>query len=84
MDETTVDVAMAMPVETAMSDPLAAAAIDPPAAAPPPDELVERWWYDHFPGSAVARDTEAWNVAFAAKEELKRRLGLNAHSTGSN
>jgi hypothetical protein len=38
------------------------------------DALVERWWNDHFPGSAAARDTAAWNVAFAAKEELKRRL----------
>ncbi|MBF6560538.1 MAG: hypothetical protein IVW56_09625 [Candidatus Binataceae bacterium] len=38
------------------------------------NEMIERWWSDHFPGSAVARDTAAWNVAFAAKEELKRRL----------
>jgi hypothetical protein len=38
------------------------------------DELIERWWGDHFPGSAVARDTEAWNVAYAAKESLKRLL----------
>lgn len=35
---------------------------------------VEKWWTDHFPGSAVARNVEAWNVAHAAKEELKRRL----------
>jgi hypothetical protein len=38
------------------------------------DELIERWWADHFPGSAVARDTQAWNVAYAAKEMLKRLL----------
>ncbi len=38
------------------------------------DELIERWWGDHFPGSAVARDTRAWNVAYAAKEKLKRLL----------
>lgn len=38
------------------------------------DALIERWWADHFPGSAVARDTAAWNVAHAAKERLKRRL----------
>ena len=38
------------------------------------DALVERWWGDHFPGSAVARDTLAWNVAYAAKERLKRLL----------
>jgi hypothetical protein len=36
--------------------------------------LVERWWDDHFPGSPVAASTAAWNHAFAAKEELKRRL----------
>jgi len=47
------------------------------AAAPPPaviDELVERWWEDHFPGSPVAQVTQAWNHALAAKNELKRRL----------
>ena len=38
------------------------------------DQLIERWWQDHFPGSAVARDTQAWNAAFAAKEALKRLL----------
>ena len=36
--------------------------------------LVERWWEEHFPGSPVARVTEAWNHALAAKEELKHRL----------
>ena len=52
-------------------------------AAPPPDapvqpetlaDIVERWWTDHFPGSPVAQVTQAWNHAFAAKQELKRRL----------
>ena len=38
------------------------------------DELIESWWADRFPGSAVARDTQAWNVAYAAKEALKRLL----------
>jgi hypothetical protein len=38
------------------------------------DVLIERWWADHFPGSAVARDTAAWNAAHAAKESLKRLL----------
>ena len=38
------------------------------------DQLIERWWQDHFPGSAVARDTQAWNVAFAAKKALKQLL----------
>jgi hypothetical protein len=36
--------------------------------------LIERWWEDHFPGSAVARETQAWNTAHAAKETLKRLL----------
>ena len=38
------------------------------------EDIVERWWADHFPGSPVAQVTSAWNHAFAAKEELKRRL----------
>ena len=38
------------------------------------DQLIERWWQDHFPGSAIARDTQAWNAAYAAKEALKRLL----------
>jgi hypothetical protein len=45
------------------------------AAIPQPvEDSVERWWEDHFPGSPVAQVTAAWNHAFAAKEELKRRL----------
>lgn len=43
-------------------------------SANPAHQLIERWWEDHFPGSAVARDTAAWNVAHAAKEMLKRLL----------
>jgi len=39
-----------------------------------PAEIVERWWADNFPGSPVAQMTQAWNHAFAAKEELKRHL----------
>lgn len=38
------------------------------------EKLIERWRADHFPGSAVARDTQAWNIAHAAKERLKRLL----------
>lgn len=38
------------------------------------EALIERWWEDHFPGSAVARYTEAWNVAHSAKEALKALL----------
>jgi hypothetical protein len=40
----------------------------------PTDAVIEAWWNDHFPGSAVAQVTAAWNVAFAAKEDLKQRL----------
>jgi hypothetical protein len=45
-----------------------------PDASGSPADIVERWWADHFPGSPVAQVTSAWNHAFAAKEELKRRL----------
>jgi hypothetical protein len=48
--------------------------IVPLIKAPAMDQLIERWWDDHFPGSAIARDTQAWNVAHAAKEMLKRLL----------
>ena len=44
------------------------------ATPPSIDQLIEVWWADHFPGSAVARDTQAWNIAHAAKERLKRLL----------
>lgn len=55
----------------------AESAAEPETAAPGAakfDALVETWWNDHFPGSAVARHTEIWNHAHRAKEELKRRL----------
>ena len=53
---------------------VAAPSPDAPDERPPLDGIVERWWEDHFPGSPVAQVTQAWNHAFAAKEELKRRL----------
>ena len=53
---------------------VATPALAPDAPPSPHDALVERWWADHFPGSPVAAFTAAWNHAFAAKEELKRRL----------
>ena len=44
-------------------------------AAPPSIELlIERWWADHFPGSAVARDTQAWNIAHAAQRDAEAAL----------
>jgi hypothetical protein len=48
--------------------------VAPRSGALSTDQLIERWWQDHFPGSAIARDTQAWNVAHAAKEMLKRLL----------
>lgn len=38
------------------------------------DELVDKWFSDHFPNSPVARDTEAYNHAQKARDELKKRL----------
>ena len=46
----------------------------PLAASGSIDALIERWWAEHFPGSPVSQVTQAWNHAFAAKEDLKRRL----------
>jgi hypothetical protein len=50
---------------------------DQTATPPSIEQLIERWWADHFPGSPVARDTQAWNIAHAAKERLKRLLKGN-------
>lgn len=80
MDETRTAAAEAVPAPSPQPAPLRPAAPGQapppaPAAAPAPtDALVEQWWSDHFPGSAVAQVTAAWNVAFAAKEDLKQRL----------
>ncbi len=61
-----------------MEETAAPGVAGPPPAVPAPsgspEDIVERWWADHFPGSPVAQVTPAWNHAFAAKEELKRRL----------
>lgn len=63
-----------------MSDEIDPASPDPAslaeqsAAASRVEQIIERWWQDHFPGSPVARDTQAWNAAFAAKQTLKRLL----------
>jgi hypothetical protein len=56
------------------------AAEAPRHPSPDLEALIERWWQEHFPGSPVAQVTGAWNHAFAAKEELKRRL---ANFTGA-
>jgi hypothetical protein len=46
----------------------------PPDASGPLEVLIEGWWEEHFSGSPVSQVTQAWNHAFAAKEDLKRRL----------
>lgn len=46
----------------------------PPAPPHPLAELVERWWDDHFPGSHLARDPNAWNLVHGAVQQLKRQL----------
>jgi hypothetical protein len=71
-----------------MNDTAFAKAAGPALApeGPPADHatLVERWWDDHFPGSPVAAVTAAWNHAFAAKEELKRRLANPAGASSTS
>ena len=58
-----------------------AAATDAKAATDRLDDVVERWFFDSFHGSVVARSTEVWNHVHGAKDELKRRLaGSLAHA----
>ena len=52
---------------------------DEPAAAPPLNTsrlaaLIDAWFVERFHGAPAMRDTEAFNHAQAAKEDLKRRL----------
>ena len=63
-----------MPDEIAPGLPERPAVVDQSRSVYRLEQMIERWWQDHFPGSAVARDTQAWNVAHAAKETLKRLL----------
>ena len=75
-----------------MDEPLAADLAAAPEAAPAAgnealpeknfDALIERWWADHFPGSAVAAYTQAWNIAFSAKEALKAMFARAARGGG--
>ena len=59
-----------------MAETETAPASETPATVAPVsfEALIEGWWNDHFPGSPIAQVTNAWNFAFAAKEDLKRRL----------
>ena len=61
-------------MEKSAAPEFAEAAPGVPAAPGSLEDTIELWWADHFPGSPVAQVTAAWNHAFAAKEELKRRL----------
>jgi len=54
-----------------------------PGASGPLETLIERWWAEHFPGSPVSQVTQAWNHAFAAKEDLKRLLADFSSETAS-
>ena len=38
------------------------------------NEIVERWFRDHFCGLGPRLDQDLWNEFHAAKEELKARL----------
>lgn len=38
--------------------------------------IVDEWHFECFHGSAVARDTEVWNLVHAAKDDLKQRLTI--------
>ena len=60
--------------DSAASAPPSDTSAPRPADTPSLTDIVERWWADHFPGSPVAQIAQAWNHAFAAKEELKRRI----------
>ena len=52
---------------------------DAPALTPPPRAsrlaaLIDAWFVERFHGAPAMRDTDAFNHAQAAKEDLKRRL----------
>ena len=38
------------------------------------ETLVDRWFYECFHGSLVARSTDVWNHVQGAKDDLKRRI----------
>ena len=58
-----------MPTEESEA-PVFAPSVDPsPLAA-----LIDAWFVERFHGAPAMRDTEAFNHAQAAKEDLKRRL----------
>jgi hypothetical protein len=46
---------------------------DKPAPAAT-DDLVEKWFVEHFHGSIVATNTQMYNHVRSAVDELKKRL----------
>lgn len=56
-----------------------AAAEEPaaPVELSPIERLLWEWFEDNFRGSAVARNTDAWNCVHAAMSDLVRRLKGN-------
>ena len=47
------------------------------------DALIDRWHAETFSGSAIARDTEIWNLVHAATQDLKARLAAMTPSQQS-
>ncbi len=39
--------------------------------------LIDEWHGESFHGTRLGNDTEIWNLVFAAKEELKKRLAAS-------
>jgi hypothetical protein len=37
-------------------------------------EIIEAWFRTHFHNSRIAQDTESYNIAHSAKEDLKKLL----------
>ena len=46
-------------VSTPLPEEIEQSPVAPRSGALSIDQLIERWWQDHFPGSAIARDTQA-------------------------
>lgn len=45
-----------------------------PVAPAPTDSLIEEWFKKHFMGLGARLDVEMYNIAHAAKEDLKKLL----------
>lgn len=38
------------------------------------DEIIDKWFANHFHNSPASSDTAVYNLIYAAKEDLKKRL----------